>query len=105
MNSLLKCTGILALPVLGLMLASPASSAQQWIGNPATGAELYDACVPCHTLQGKGIAGLKEDVLIGKMKEYQAGTYADPKIQGMQKVLQSMSDQQLFDLAAYITKM
>ena len=105
MNSLLKCTGLLALPVLGLMLASPADSAQQWIGNPATGAELYDPCVPCHTLRGNGIAGAKEDALIDKMKKYRTGTYASPKIQGMQKVLQSMSDQQLFDLAAYITKM
>lgn len=105
MNNLLKCTGILALPVLGLMMASPAGSAQQWIGNPATGAELYNSCVPCHSLQGNGIAGLKEDVLIGKMKEYQAGSYADPQIQGMQKVLRAMPDQQIFDLAAYITKM
>ena len=105
MKSLVKGVGFLALPVFCLLLAGEATSAQQWFGNPAVGASLYENCVPCHTLQGKGIAGLPESVLMEKMEAYQNGTYDDPKIQGMQQVLQPLSQQQLLDLAAYITKM
>jgi len=36
-------------------VANEASSA---MGNPARGAELYGNCVPCHQLEGKGVAGL-----------------------------------------------
>lgn len=80
---------------------------QQWPdgGNPSVGATLYDTCVPCHTLNGNGIAGKSISDLMNKMKAYQGGTYSDEKLAGMHKVLAPLSDQQLLDLAAYINKM
>lgn len=95
---LVLCTALL---VAGI--AVEAQSAPE--GNPARGASLYEGCVPCHTMMGKGIAGKPVDVLMSKMENYQTGTFDNPKIQGMHKVLKPMSKQDLMDLASYITKM
>lgn len=107
MHGFLKCLGLLALPVFVLTATGVAYSQQTWpdSGKPGVGATLYDSCVPCHTLNGNGIAGLPVQELMTKMKNYQSGTFNEPKVQKMQKVLQPMSDTQLLDLAAYITKM
>ena len=87
--------------VAGLAIA--ASNAPE--GNPAVGAELFNSCVPCHTLNGNGVAGKPVQELLTKMRQYQTGTFDNPKVQGMQKALQSMNEQNLLDLAAYMTKM
>lgn len=107
MHGFLKFLGLLALPAFVLAATSVAYSQQTWPdgGKPGVGATLYDNCVPCHTLNGNGIAGLSVQELMTKMKHYQSGTFSNPKVQGMQKVLTPMSDAQLLDLAAYITKM
>ncbi|MEG1610145.1 MAG: tat pathway signal sequence [Bilophila sp.] len=104
MHTSLKGLGLVA---LSLFILVATSEAQTWPdgGNPGVGATLYDSCVPCHTLSGNGIAGLPVQKLMTKMKTYQSGTFSAPKIIGMQKVLQPMTDAQLLDLAAYITKM
>ena len=94
---------LLALPLITVTLAEEARSAMQ--GNPATGAALYESCVPCHTLTGKGLAGKPADTLVEKMKKYQTVTSDNPKVQAMQKALAPMSQQDLLDLAAYISKM
>ena len=93
----------LLLPLFVLALTVEARSAME--GNPARGAQLFEGCTPCHTYTGKGVAGLPVDTLMQKMQQYQTGTYDNPKIQGMQDVLKPMSQQDLTDLAAYITKM
>lgn len=101
----MKGIGLLAIPVVVLMMAGQAQS-QDWPeGRPAEGAALYKSCTPCHSLQGNGIAGKAVPDLMAKMKHYQAGTFKNPKILGMQGALKGMSDQQLMDLASYITKM
>ena len=61
--------------------------------------------VPCHTLNGNGLAGKPVSDLMDKMKAYQSGTFTDAKLLGMQQVLKPLSDKQLLDLAAYINKM
>ena len=106
MRGFLKYAGVLALPAV-LLVAGMAYAQQQWPdgGKPGVGAALYDACVPCHTLNGNGIAGKSVNTLMTKMKAFQSGTFTDQKVQGMQKVLKPMTDQQLLDLAAYINKM
>lgn len=63
------------------------------------------SCVPCHTLNGNGLAGKSVSDLMDKMKAYQSGTFTDAKLLGMQQVLKPLSDKQLLDLAAYINKM
>lgn len=95
--------GLLALPLV--LVASLMGEAFSAAGNPATGASLFEACVPCHTLNGNGVAGLPVDVLMQKMTQYQTIVSDNPKIQGMQQALQPMSQQDLMDLAAYISQM
>ena len=93
MRGFMKYACVLALP---LLVAAGAAQAQTWPdgGNPSEGATLYDSCVPCHTLNGNGLAGKSVSDLMDKMKAYQ-----------MQQVLKPLSDKQLLDLAAYINKM
>lgn len=106
MRGVMKFIGLLSLPLLVLGVTGNAiSQTAQQPGNPAVGAELYDTCVPCHTLNGNGVAGLPIPELMSKMKAYQNGSFTDPKVIGMQQVLQPLSDQQLLDLATYMTKM
>lgn len=110
MRGVIKFIGLLSLPlfvlgVTGNAISQTAQQTTQQPGNPAIGAELYDTCVPCHTLNGNGVAGLPIPELMSKMKAYQTGTFTDPKVIGMQEVLQPLSEQQLLDLATYMTKM
>lgn len=81
----------------------PASPAP--IGNPAMGAALYETCVPCHTLKGNGISGKTEAKLMASMQNYQTGTFSGAKVQQMQTLLRGLSQEQLIDLARYISKM
>ena len=104
MRGVLKYACVMALP---LLVAAGAAQAQTWPdgGNPSEGATLYDSCVPCHTLNGNGLAGMSVPDLMEKMKGFQTGTSTDGKMVGMQNVLKPLSDKQLLDLAAYINKM
>lgn len=104
MRGVLKYACVMALP---LLVAAGAAQAQTWPdgGNPSEGATLYDSCVPCHTLNGNGLAGMSVPDLMEKMKGFQTSTYTDGKMVGMQNVLKPLSDKQLLDLAAYINKM
>ena len=104
MRGVLKYACVMALP---LLVAAGAAQAQTWPdgGNPSEGATLYDSCVPCHTLNGNGLAGMSVPDLMEKMKGFPTGTYTDGKMVGMQNVLKPLSDKQLLDLAAYINKM
>ena len=99
MRGFMKYACVLALP---LLVAAGAAQAQTWPdgGNPSEGATLYDSCVPCHTLNGNGLAGKSVSDLMDKMKAYQSGTFTDAKLLGMQQVLKPLSDKQLLDLAA-----
>ena len=96
MRGFMKYACVLALP---LLVAAGAAQAQTWPdgGNPSEGATLYDSCVPCHTLNGNGLAGKSVSDLMDKMKAYQSGTFTDAKLLGMQQVLKPLSDKQLLD--------
>ncbi len=91
------------IPLLLLVISHMSFAAEK--GNPAQGASLFEQCATCHTYNGNGIAGLSEKELMKKMQHYQNGTFTKPKVIGMQKVLKPMSQQDLWDLAAYISKM
>ncbi|MFR6519147.1 MAG: c-type cytochrome [Bilophila wadsworthia] len=90
MRGFMKYACVLALP---LLVAAGAAQAQTWPdgGNPSEGATLYDSCVPCHTLNGNGLAGKSVSDLMDKMKAYQSGTFTDAKLLGMQQVLKPLS--------------
>ena len=104
MRGFMKYACVLALP---LLVAAGAAQAQTWPdgGNPSEGAALYDGCVPCHTLNGNGLAGKPVSELMDKMKAYQRVTYSDAILLGIMQVLKPLSDRQLLDLAGYIKKM
>ena len=83
MRGFMKYACVLALP---LLVAAGAAQAQTWPdgGNPSEGATLYDSCVPCHTLNGNGLAGKSVSDLMDKMKAYQSGTFTDAKLLGIE---------------------
>ena len=104
MTRFLKYASVPALFLIALGLNVSDGLSQQ-TGNPAVGASLYDGCVPCHGLNGKGLAGTPEDKLMTQMKNIQTGIFSDPKKVEMHRVMNAMNRQQLQDLAAYISKM
>ena len=106
MRGFMKYACVLALP---LLVAAGAAQAQTWPdgGNPSEGATLYDSCVPCHTLNGNGLAGKSVSDLMDKMKAYQSGTFTDAKLLGMQQVLKlifPLSPNDMNDLCALYEK-
>lgn len=74
------------------------------LGNPATGAALFEQCAPCHGLDAKGLAGKSEAQLMAAMQNYQTGTFTKEKVLKMQGILRGLSQEQLADLARYINK-
>lgn len=75
------------------------------MGNPATGAALYEKCAPCHGLNGQGLAGKSEARLMASMQDIQTRTFTDAKALKMQGIMKGLSQEQLVDLARYINKM
>jgi cytochrome c553 len=78
--------------------------AAQAAGDVAAGKTKSVACAACHGADGKGIppnpplAGKPEAEQVKALKEYKAGTRANPIMMGMTAAL---SDQDMEDLAAY----
>lgn len=103
MKKILQYLGLYCIPLILVTISHISFAAEE--ANPAHGASLFEQCATCHTYNGNGIAGLPEKELIEKMQKYQNGTFTKPKVIGMQKVLKPMSQQDLWDLAAYISKM
>ncbi len=74
-------------------------------GDPVRGAALYVKCSGCHGLDGGKLAGQAENTLLDKMHAIKAHPSDKPKIQAMYKMFNGMTEQELLDLAAYMTKM
>ena len=100
-----KGVAFLALPLLVVSLANAAQSGAGDKGSPERGAKLYSACAPCHTMKGNGIAGNPEAELLEKMQGYRSGVFSEGKIKRMQEALQGLNEQELLDVAAYISTM
>ncbi len=88
-----------------ILVAAHGGQSQPTAGNPAEGAALYQNCIPCHGLNGKGIAGVPSARLLEEMKRYRSGSFTHPRQMEMQRVLQKFSLQEMQDLAVYISKM
>ncbi len=102
----LKFAGAPILFASGLILATVhGGQSQPTAGNPAAGAALYQNCIPCHGLNGKGIAGVPSARLLEDMERCRTGSFTHPKQIKMQKILQKFNPQEMRDLAAYISEM
>lgn len=80
-------------------------------GDAAKGAALYKTCVQCHGENGRGnpteeapmIAGQYDWYIVSSIKQFKAGT--ERKNPKMLPYISNLSDQDIEDLAAYISSM
>ena len=80
-------------------------------GNAAKGQKLYASCIQCHGEKGEGnpaqkapkIAGQHDWYIISSIKAFQAGK--DRKNPTMLPYIKGLSEQDIADLAAYVSKM
>lgn len=93
--------------ILGLVfLVSYQNNAFSQIkGNPSEGAALYNNCVPCHGLNGEGIAHMQPELFVDYVEKAKLATFENPQLKKMQKIFLTLSKQQIDDLAAYVSKM
>lgn len=99
----MKLRSSLALMLAGLLAASPAVAQ----GDAAAGRKKAVMCQTCHGLNGlsrqpnaPNLAGQVEAYLLKALKDYKEGLRADEQ---MSLVIQSLSDADMADLAAYYT--
>lgn len=93
------------LMLAGAAVALAAGSAAAAGGDQAAGREKSLACVSCHGALGvsehaewPNLAGQKRGYLVKQLAAFRDGTRADP---WMSPMAQSLSDQDIADLAAY----
>ncbi len=96
----LKALLVFCLPVALIFVLNVHSQA----ADAAKGAELYKKCSGCHTPNPK-FGGKPMDYLSGKMMHYRDGKFDKPAVQNMQKAFAGMSDQDIADLASYVSNM
>ncbi len=80
-------------------------------GDAAKGQTLYKACIQCHGEDGRGnpteeaprIAGQYDWYIISSINQFKAGV--ERKNPKMLPYIQNLSDQDIADLAAYISQM
>jgi len=110
MKSLLK-KGMFIVPLACIFLGGVAlaqvqesSPVQIMQGDPVKGATLFEQCASCHGNKVKLSAGLAEGPFVEKLMMIQKKTYTASKPLKMQAKLKALNDQQLYDLASFITK-
>lgn len=102
---------IAACLALALAAHAPAAFAQQaTAGNPETGRALTYTCVGCHGIEGyrnayphyhvPRIGGQSPEYLVNALTEYRNGTRNHPT---MEVQAQSFSDQDIADIAAFLS--
>lgn len=92
-----------------LVLASVVPTIANAEGNPKTGKLLAYTCAGCHGITGyrnaypqyhvPRISGQNEQYLVNVLKEYQSGARKHPT---MMAQAQSLSDQDILDIASYL---
>ncbi len=90
--------------------AAPAAAAKPLVGNPDTGRTLTYTCQGCHGIKGyknaypsfkvPKIGGQSAEYLANALTEYRTGNRKHPT---MQAQAQSFSDQDIADIAAFLS--
>lgn len=86
-------------------------STTSYAADAAKGQELYKACIQCHGEDGRGnpdqeaprIAGQYDWYIVSSIKQFKAGS--ERKNPKMLPFIKDLSDADIADLAAYISKM
>ena len=103
---------IVACVALAFAAHAPAATAQQVTGNAETGRGLTYTCVGCHGIEGyknayphyhvPKIGGQSTEYLMNALTEYRNGTRKHPT---MEVQAQSFSDQDIADIAAFLSEL
>lgn len=100
-----KCFGLL----VGAMLALPTTMPAQ-AGEISKGESIYGkSCAQCHGRAGKGsgsfpsLTGLEEAKIVTLLETYRSGERVGPNSALMRAPAQSLSDDDIADLAAFIS--
>jgi len=97
-------------PATEVAAAPPAAAPKPLVGNPDTGRTLSYTCQGCHGIEGyknaypsfkvPKIGGQSADYLANALTEYRTGNRKHPT---MQAQAQSFSDQDIADIAAFLS--
>ena len=97
-------------PATEAAVAAPAAAPKPLVGNPDTGRTLSYTCQGCHGIEGyknaypsfkvPKIGGQSADYLANALTEYRTGNRKHPT---MQAQAQSFSDQDIADIAAFLS--
>ena len=97
-------------PATEAAAAAPAAAPKPLVGNPDTGRTLSYTCQGCHGIEGyknaypsfkvPKIGGQSADYLANALTEYRTGNRKHPT---MQAQAQSFSDQDIADIAAFLS--
>lgn len=96
--------------LLGVLAFGMMGAGQAGAQDISAGEALYqDSCKNCHGPTGKGMAsfpkliGNSPEYLVSRLEAYRAGETVGPNSPLMVPVAEELSDQDIADLAAYIT--
>ncbi len=106
MQKILKCIMLLFLPTLlifGIYLHSWANE-EDYAGDYYKGEKLYGYCVTCHT-RDPAFAGMSVEHLKEKMEYFKAGKLNGPLFEKKNEIFADMSDENILDLALYLSEM
>lgn len=97
--------------MLGLAFIVGSMQVVASVGDPEAGAQKTETCVACHSTDGNStvgmwpkIAGQYESYLVKQLFEYRKGPEGDRYEPSMFGMVQGLSDQDIYDLAAYFSQ-
>lgn len=95
--------GGVVLAAIFLLAAAQVNAAQD---NPLLGEKLYkESCMSCHTEKPVGMMGAPVALLVEKMHMVKEMDAPQGKVAQMQKVLKTLSDQEVTEIAVYLNGM
>lgn len=92
--------------VVAAIFLFAAAQAHAASDNPLLGEKLYkESCMSCHTEKPMGMMGAPVALLVERMHAVKDMNAPQGKVAQMQKVLKTLSDQEITDIAVYLNGM